>query len=180
MAKAQAGICGKYGGHLQMTYKQRAIKPLAERFWAKVQQTDNFHCWNWEGYINPNGYGRIGLGRRADGHEIAHRVSWILHQGPIPKGLCVLHKCDNPTCVNPNHLFLGHQSDNVRDCVKKGRARGGSLKGHFNPNVKLTKRDVGEIRLLYKTGSYFQRELGEIYGVTQAQISSITRGESWS
>lgn len=92
--------------------------PLPVRFWAKVAKSDG--CWEWTGPRLPRGYGVI----RADGRQTyAHRVSWLLHFGPIPDRAFVLHHCDNPPCVNPAHLWVGSQADNVRDMIAKGRAR---------------------------------------------------------
>jgi hypothetical protein len=93
---------------------------LAERFWAKVRQSDG--CWEWTGAKDDDGYGMIGVsGSRRNGHERAHRTSWRLHNGTIPPGMWVLHHCDNPPCVRPDHLFLGDRSVNMLDCAKKGR-----------------------------------------------------------
>jgi hypothetical protein len=94
--------------------------PLAERFWAKVQKTEG--CWNWTAGGNGVGYGIIWSGVK---RECAHRVSWELAHGPIPEGKWVLHRCDNPGCVNPEHLFLGDNTANVRDMHSKGRGWGG-------------------------------------------------------
>lgn len=94
---------------------KRVLTPIADRFWPKVQKTDV--CWLWIGATSA-GYGRIGRGRAKD-----HEVSWELHNGPVPHGLWVLHKCDNPPCVRPDHLFLGTQSDNMKDAEAKGRLK---------------------------------------------------------
>jgi hypothetical protein len=156
------------------------MKKLSDRFWAKVRIGDSKDsCWEWLGYKNPGGYGRIGIGKRSDGHEIAHRVSWILHNGVIPEGMFVLHACDNRGCVNPHHLFLGTQADNVHDCQRKGRSAGGSSKGSNNPNSKLTQQEVDEIRATYKSGVMYQYQLADLYGISQAQVSLIIRRESW-
>lgn len=99
---------------------------LATRFWSKVLKTDG--CWLWMGARHPQGYGNIGLPKDENGRYPigkAHRVSWELHNGPIPAGLLVMHRCDNPPCVNPDHLFVGTVGDNVRDSASKGRLRPG-------------------------------------------------------
>ena len=96
--------------------------PIYERFNQKFIPEPNTGCWLWIARLNNRGYGVIGRGRRGDGTTAAHRVSWELFCGLIPNGMHVLHKCDNPPCVNPQHLFLGTHGDNMRDAVRKGRA----------------------------------------------------------
>lgn len=94
---------------------------LEQRFWAKVKKADG--CWLWTGAGSRKGeHGRIGIGGRSEGIALAHRLSWELHHGPVPDGFCVCHRCDNPPCVNPAHLFLGTKGDNNRDMYAKGRA----------------------------------------------------------
>lgn len=105
----------------------RRPKPVATRFWAKVEKTDG--CWLWRASLNGNGYGQFALtavrlpnGKMPPGHmRIASRVAWELENGPIPAGMSVLHHCDNRRCVRPDHLFIGTQSDNMRDAFQKGR-----------------------------------------------------------
>jgi hypothetical protein len=97
--------------------------PPDERFWAKVDKTGE--CWLWTAAVNSSGYGRLQVGGRGGpGVELAHRFSWKLATGIDPGPLCVLHVCDNPPCVNPDHLVLGTQSANIRDMVGKGRQKG--------------------------------------------------------
>ena len=95
-------------------------RPLAERFWEKVAITRG--CWLWTGRPrNAYGYGRLRLGGEHDPTTNAHRVAWLLANGPIPEGLWVLHRCDNARCVRPDHLFLGTPADNIHDMDRKGR-----------------------------------------------------------
>jgi hypothetical protein len=98
-----------------------AKRPLEERFWAKVNQTET--CWLWTASTTTFGYGVIGRGGKGGGFVNAHRLSWQIHFGDIPKGLCVLHRCDVPACVRPDHLWLGTKKENSLDAVAKGRWR---------------------------------------------------------
>lgn len=91
------------------------------RFWSKVALTES--CWLWTGATTPFGHGTIWLGSSGEGRGYAHRVSWELAHGPIPVDVCVLHHCDTPACVRPEHLFLGTQADNMRDMASKGRSQ---------------------------------------------------------
>lgn len=99
--------------------RQPIRRPLEERFWEKVDKSGD--CWVWTRSTNGSGYGQITM-PRAGAPMLAHRVSWLLHYGPIPAGLFVCHRCDNPPCIRPEHLFLGTNRDNSRDMGAKGRA----------------------------------------------------------
>lgn len=115
-AEVMVAIKGMKG---HTAWNKGARRPLAERFWSKVDKTAGLTgCWIWTGCTQVDGYGQIWV---EDGMRPAHRVAFELVEGIIPVGLEVLHRCDNPICVNPFHLFTGTQSDNIRDCVAKGR-----------------------------------------------------------
>lgn len=157
---------------------------IKDRFWPKVDRRGPRECWLWTGAVTGNGYDYGYLGRTpASGHGpavpavLAHRLSWEIHKGAIPRGLCVLHTCDVPRCVNPAHLFVGTRIDNNEDRDAKGR--GYRRHGARNPNVKLTPRQVAEIRGRYVPGVISQQTLADEYGVKQAQISRIVRGVSY-
>lgn len=151
-----------------------------QRFWPKVNKDGpimlgmDSPCWIWIAVVHRLGYGQFRL--RGDMIQ-AHRASWEIHYGPIPDGLWVLHKCDNPPCVNPAHLFLGTRQDNVDDKVNKGRSY--HPYGELSPAAKLTKEQAEEIRYLYAHTKVFQRELAERFGVSQTAISRIVISKTW-
>jgi len=151
---------------------------LEERFWAKVDKRGPDDCWEWQAAKNTRGYGMIRQPRTMRGYRginfLAHRVSWVFANGPIPEGLCVLHHCDNPGCVNPAHLFLGTQADNVRDTADKGRTD----RGEKRWSAKLTEQNVHNIRYFLRLGTS-QKVIAEGYGVSQAIISDIKTGKGW-
>ena len=156
-------------------------KSPEDRFYDKVDWGScaaGDTCWHWigarTGAISGERYGSFQLGSKI---VKAHRASWIIHNGEIPNGLCVLHTCDRPGCVNPDHLFLGSHQDNMKDMTKKGRRM--SLPGESNPNSKLTKEQAAEIRKLY-SGKYGElSSLGRRFGVTHQMIRDIVIGNSW-
>jgi hypothetical protein len=110
-------------------YELHKTLPLAERFWVKVEKSDG--CWLWTG-SRTKGYGYIARDNTGN-PGYAHRISWEIRYGPIRGNLCVLHKCDTPLCVRPDHLFLGTKSDNAKDCVSKGRWIPPKLRGQGAP-----------------------------------------------
>lgn len=145
---------------------------VEDRFWGKVEKTST--CWNWKASLSKDGYGEIsdnGIMR------LAHRVSWELHNGKIPENMCVLHHCDNRKCVNPSHLFLGTNYDNVRDCINKNRAK--KARGENVKTSKLNESDVINIRKLYSSGNYTFAEIAKGYGVKYNAISRIVKRASW-
>lgn len=151
------------------TPRGRRSLPLADRFWAQVKRSDG--CWEWQGLILSNGYGQIG---GVEGRSVgAHRVAWMLTNGSIPDGLIVCHRCDNRSCVRPDHLFLGTQSDNVLDAVQKGRFPAGE--GHGQS--KITAVEAAAIRGDMQST---EKALAIRYGISPSQVGRIRRGQSWS
>ncbi len=184
----------------------------AERFWPMVDPygptqphtPELGRCWEWIGCRDKNGYGKT---RDADkSHIRTHRVSWILHNGPIPEGLWVLHRCDNPPCVRPDHLWLGTAKDNSEDMFKKGRAiirpirqppvraaqhyyRGDDhfsrsrpellARGERNGSVRLTEAQVINIRARIAAGERRQ-PIADEHGIAITTISALVRRETWA
>ena len=142
-------------------------------FWARVDKSGAPDgCWLWTGEKLPKGYGqfRINWERR-----LAHRWAWHFSIGPIPDGLCVCHRCDNPPCCNPAHLFLGTKADNLADMVAKGR----HPKGRTKWRAKLTDDKVIRIRRFYAKG-ISGKALASIFNVSRSQISNVvTRQRTW-
>lgn len=152
---------------------QHTVLPMPQRFMDKVTICEN-SCWEWTGSKNGLGYGQFPF----EGENKAHRVAFRLFVGPITDGLYVLHKCDNRSCVNPSHLFLGTQSDNIHDMMDKGRHVVTRSCGDSNGMAKLTQEQVAAIRSAVSAGAT-QRSLCKPYGVSPMTISRIVRRESW-
>ncbi|MCA1670323.1 MAG: HNH endonuclease [Thermomicrobia bacterium] len=159
--------------------------PIEERFWPKVDKSGD--CWLWTATRFTNsGYGCIGYEGRSQG---AHRVSYILANGPIPEGMCVCHRCDNRLCVNPAHLFLGTYKENSADAIAKGRVATGERQGtHTHPETvrrgeqhamaKLTAAQVQSIRR-QATDGCDTAALSREFGVTHSHISAIVHRRAW-
>ncbi len=139
-------------------------------FFDKVLKTDG--CWIWQGG-KLNGYGFIQINYK---RLYAHRLSYMIHKGDIPKGLLVCHSCDNPICVNPGHLWLGTKSDNSKDMWSK--QRNVVVCGEHHPHAKLTEDDVVKIRQLSMQG-LLNREIAAIFNVHLTRIDAIKRHKSW-
>src|SRR5690348_5366798 len=150
-----------------------------ERFESFVWPDPINGCWWWTGYIDPgpkDGYGRFqtGFGKNKT-TEKAHRVAWELLVGPIPKGLCVLHRCDNRACVNPSHLFLGTHQDNVDDMIAKGR-RVPTPTGELNSNTVISTASIQRLKNERAKGKS-QQALATMFHISQTHVSRILRGE---
>jgi hypothetical protein len=141
----------------------------AEAFWASFERSGD--CWVWPYATRGKGYGAVSL-NGVDGY--AHRFAWTLTNGEIPAGLSVLHRCDNPPCGNPDHLFLGTLADNNRDMVSKGRQASGERARH----ARLTESEVIEIRRRHAAGER-QYLLASEFGVTKPTIHRVVRGHAW-
>ena len=151
------------------------------RFWKKVIKTKSDDCWEWTAYKNKKGYGQLGLGSRGEGTILAHRASYLIHNKSLCTNLMVLHKCDNPSCVNPEHLYQGTASDNTKDMIKRNRSVFGGYNpasGEKNSNSKLTGNQIKNIRKEIRHMSC--RQLGKKYGVAHSTIARIIRGETWN
>lgn len=147
---------------------------LETRFWAKVDKRGPDECWPWTAAVNEHGYGVMRPEGRRNGPAIkAHRVSVKL-DGRDPDGLYVLHRCDNPPCVNPAHLLLGTAADNAADRDSKGRGNRGERNGH----AKLTDTQAAEIRRRQRAGERRNRLAAE-FGVSGAAVTRIAKGEGW-
>lgn len=149
------------------------------RFWNKVEKGTGDACWNWIGAHNSKGYGTVQVYGRS---YYVHRFAYELLKGPIPEGKVVMHSCDNPSCVNPKHLVMGTQLDNMRDKVAKGRHRapgpGHPLAREQNPAAQLSARQVASIRKKQKAGKSY-RQLAEEFRVSKSQIARIINNQAW-
>lgn len=156
---------------MRLQLSQDDLDRYKTRFWARVSVTDG--CWVWTGRRKREGYGEAYIGQR--GRVVAHRFSYALHYGLFDKSLCVCHRCDNTSCVRPDHLFLGTMGDNNRDRVSKNRSANGSQHG----KSKLTEAQVLEIRKRYIPGQVLQSELGELFNVNRRTIGKIVNRDRW-
>ena len=179
---------------------KNSLTPLHERFWAKVKRGGPDDCWIWIGSrLKSGGYGQISAGRRGQPPLRAHCLSWQFSYGEIPRGLCVLHRCDNPPCVNPEHLFLGTRDDNAKDMAAKGRSgahqhpdrlsRGDGnglrkhpesvLRGSRAANAKLNEECIKVIRYM-KTKSVSNERLAKVYRISETTVARIVNLQSWA
>jgi hypothetical protein len=136
---------------------------------------DDGGCMIWMGSKNKKGYGQISMNGIP---MLAHRFSYKLHFGNFNNNLCVLHKCDNPSCVAPNHLFLGTKKDNMQDCLTKNRLKTPNLKGQENSSSKILDLEIPMIRKKLSLGLSC-KFIGDFYGVSQDAIRCIKNGKNW-
>lgn len=154
---------------------QRSVK----LFFEKVNKDAPGGCWEWMGCLQKNGYGQVTIARKK---WRAHRASWVICNGEIPAGpgfhgTCVCHRCDNKSCVNPDHLFLASQQENVADMMRKGRRK--PTIGINSTRAKLNDCDIREIRRLWVGSGITKTEIGRRFGVTYWAIREILNGNNW-
>jgi hypothetical protein len=161
---------------------------VEERFWRYVRKTDS--CWLWTGALNHKGYGMLSVN---NSKAAAHRLSWEMANGPIPNGLFACHNCpsgDNPRCVNPAHLFLGTQDDNMKDASRKGRIRATRCRGdrqwqNLHPERRMRGEANGRARLseeqvrAIRADARKQADIAAAFGVSKSLVAQIRRREIW-
>lgn len=180
--------CARCGAWIRLgvVHECRLDRPfdLAAAFHDRVTKDNASGCWLWTGRLNWSGYGVCPTGKKG-GRRAAHRVSYEIYNGPIGDGLFICHRCDNPRCVNPEHLFAGTQQQNIADCARKGRMNTPNRKGQCNGRAKLTAAQVLEIRDLYRDGrsssgmNVSGRALARRYGVSRSAIYRILKNVRW-
>jgi hypothetical protein len=170
--KGDGRFCSMRCVYADLSGPARAV----DRFWSRVDRTET--CWLYRPAVRSNGYGAV----KYQGRTLrASHLSWTLHHGPVPDRLWVLHRCDTPPCVNPDHLFLGNRSDNMRDAAAKGR-----LDQQLNPlrrraaRSPFTPDDVRSVRSRYAGGGITMEQLGSEFGVTKHAIWRIVHRLNWS
>lgn len=151
------------------------LKPVRFLKQANTHGLDPEVCWAWTGAVNSNGYGRFIDKNR---HVLAHRSSYEIFVGVIPEGMNVCHSCDNRLCVNPHHLWLGSQSENLKDAARKGRRFAPDTRGERNGNRRLSQADVERIRSMYAGGQRKFR-IAQAYGVSPSTVTDIVSFKTW-
>lgn len=159
---------------LSMTGVTLSTKDIG-RFFSFFDHSKFTECWNWNGSkCGRKLYGKFHIKEKG---YYSHRISWMIYFGHIDDNKIILHKCDNPSCVNPNHLSMGSQMDNVTDMYKKGRDRHAS--GERNGNAKLSLKSVAEIRRLHSSEKMTQRKIAALFGISQTTVWHILKNHIW-
>lgn len=148
-----------------------------ERFWAKTRAEGE--CIVYTGHRDRQGYGKVMRKAVSPYPVLAHRYAWYLAHGPFGDGLVIRHTCDNPPCVNPDHLRDGTQADNIADRQARGRHRPGRLLGEAHPAHRLTEAEVRAIRVMYQTWGWTIQEIADFHRVHYSTIQRITSGRGW-
>lgn len=154
-------------------------KSVKRRFDNRYEIDEETGCWEWTGYVKEQtGYGEMSVNAESEG---AHRISYRLHNGEIPEGSWVLHKCHNPPCVNPDHLYAGDVRDNVKDAIEEGSFHhdGQMKRGEENRHAKLTEDDVRNIRSQYESSGKTMSDLAENHGTSLTNIFHIVHRNTW-
>ncbi len=155
----------------------RARGTLEERFWRFVDKGDG--CWLWKGgSINQKGYGQIQEGGKGSKHVSAHRFSYRIHKGEIPSGMVVMHSCDNPSCVNPDHLRAGTQSENILDAFAKGRKEVNPLPHHAGEDHYAAVLNDATVRWIRSCGLSI-RVMAATLGLYESTVGRAKRGQTW-
>jgi hypothetical protein len=178
-ARREGWHCVTREGWVCPAHSPRGDYALVDRFMSFVDKADN-GCWLWTGAtVGPRPgymYGAFQVRRGPYAGRAAHRFSYRYFHGPIPEGMCICHRCDEPLCVNPDHLFLGTYADNYDDARRKGR----NTRGELVATAKITEDDVREIRRRYAAGGVSQTALANEYGISQQGVGQIVRWVTWT
>lgn len=157
--------------------EEEKIERMRQLLYRKIIKTKS-GCWKFKGSINKWGYGVINIGGRLNAsHHNAHRISWMVHKGKIPKRMFVCHICDNRSCCNPEHLFLGTPKDNMRDMHKKGRNI--NLKGEECPYARLKNKDILKILKYFEKG-YTNLQVAKKFNISKEHARDIKLGKNWA
>lgn len=178
-------LCGKeFSAHIKWVgkfccrnhyFEYVRTEGVCVRFWKNVEIRGKKECWPWTGRLDKHGYGRLSVGKTP---KLAARIAVeIKIQRKLEKGECALHKCDNPRCVNPKHLWVGTQGDNMRDKEEKGR--GNYAKGEKASNNRFTESDIRTMRNLYASGRFKLVEIARKFQTVGPVVSMIVHRKRW-